>query len=350
MAHPSQIPPGYDQASYSAYIQSLQSAYMNPAFNFYMGGAPPVRKDLDALKTEVCRYWRFGMCARAEGCFYKHDPNYLGIDRPGSQGVPLATSLEIPGVQLPPSYAERVSMAAAAAGIPQPGMYTPAAMPQIPGMDPATLAAYSAAAARAAAAATMPQIPTAPPPALSMMSTLSSLPQVPSSATSSAASYAATAASPCTTTSGLSGLLQIQTRDFALPAGPSGVGGTVPRPQFFADYEAAQPQSRREQSFHTILPGTNPFSGAAEGTTPGPFAMASQPTPGGDSRDEGRPREWRKDLWQPAGMLNNEVKDEAKDESFRRDGLSRHLVEQGAIRKRLQSRSRRRSRSRDRRR
>jgi len=46
-------------------------------------------RDLAALSNSHCRYWRFGRCARGETCFYKHDLAFLGVDRPGSNGVPL---------------------------------------------------------------------------------------------------------------------------------------------------------------------------------------------------------------------------------------------------------------------
>lgn len=56
------------------------------------------RRDLSALSNSHCRYWKFGRCARGETCFYKHDIAFLGVDRPGSNGVPLASPIPNPGV------------------------------------------------------------------------------------------------------------------------------------------------------------------------------------------------------------------------------------------------------------
>merc|ERR550534_649222 len=50
-------------------------------------------RDFAALGQEHCRYWRFGRCQRGETCFYKHDPQFLGVDRTGSNGVPLSAPI-----------------------------------------------------------------------------------------------------------------------------------------------------------------------------------------------------------------------------------------------------------------
>merc|ERR550534_3387440 len=50
-------------------------------------------RDIAALGQEHCRYWRFGRCQRGETCFYKHDPQFLGVDRTGSNGVPLSAPI-----------------------------------------------------------------------------------------------------------------------------------------------------------------------------------------------------------------------------------------------------------------
>merc|ERR1719341_865004 len=41
---------------------------------------------MNVLASEVCKYWRFGRCARGETCFYKHDPVFLGVDRSAAGG------------------------------------------------------------------------------------------------------------------------------------------------------------------------------------------------------------------------------------------------------------------------
>eukprot|EP00397_Hematodinium_sp_SG-2012_P052778 GEMP01062612.1.p1 GENE.GEMP01062612.1~~GEMP01062612.1.p1 ORF type:complete len:303 (+),score=60.62 GEMP01062612.1:96-1004(+) len=57
-------------------------------------------RDISSLGNEHCKYWRFGRCARGETCFYKHDPAFLGVDRPGSNGVPLASPIPTPGMSM----------------------------------------------------------------------------------------------------------------------------------------------------------------------------------------------------------------------------------------------------------
>jgi len=79
-----QQPPSAAEAWYgSASAEDMWSMGMGSRFGGKGG------KDLAALSNSHCRYWRFGRCARGETCFYKHDLAFLGVDRPGSNGIPL---------------------------------------------------------------------------------------------------------------------------------------------------------------------------------------------------------------------------------------------------------------------
>lgn len=94
-------------------------------------------RDISSLGNEHCKYWRFGRCARGETCFYKHDPLFLGVDRLGSNGIPLAAPI--------PSPAESIAT--------NPYYQHYAAASQYAAYDPASAAAAAAAAAMAAAGA-----------------------------------------------------------------------------------------------------------------------------------------------------------------------------------------------------
>lgn len=92
---------GYPDAATAAAVAGYQGVpTMYPGVAGFPGYAAgftfPRINSRAAMKAEDCRYWRFGSCARGDTCFYKHDASTLGIDRPGSNGVPLTQPLPIP--------------------------------------------------------------------------------------------------------------------------------------------------------------------------------------------------------------------------------------------------------------